>query len=186
MIAGGALLPALVAAQDTSASQSTFVGLGFPDAVAVFDVTNATRYEDPALGISLSYMSSEIPSELTVYVYPVPKDGGDDPIPDEFDRAWAEIEQYAEQNRSQMELELGAREDVEVAGVDGTMFAGRRGETIVRAGGGALDSLLLLFLKDGWFIKYRITYERPSRLVIEPHVDSFLRTTLASIDVPTG
>ena len=173
--------PPLAAQDGTKAASARFSGVAFPDAAADFTALRVSRWPDPALGIGITYMSADMPAELTVYVYPVPDDAPDDHLQREFDESWQTIRTYAETNRDGVEVELGGTRGFEVAGADGSVYAGWRGDAIMRRGPTARSTLLYVFEKGGEYIKYRMTYERASSRLLEPKIERFLAETLAAI-----
>lgn len=47
----------------------------------------------------------------------------------------------------------------------------------------SLHSMLYLFEKDGWFLKYRITHDRAVREFLRDQVTTFVRETVDAVEV---
>ncbi len=91
------LAPPKVAAQ--SQGEGVFRGVRFPEEVGSFLATRLTRFPDPALGISVSYLSDRLRSEASLYVYPLPGDVDDETFREQFDADWLVLKRYSERVR---------------------------------------------------------------------------------------
>jgi len=173
--------PSLSAQAEVSSYEGTyrFGGVTYPSSADTFRVFRTARWPDPSLGVALSYLSPAFKAELTVYVYP-----SDQTLTAEFDEALAELQTYTQQNREGVEVTIEETGVVDVGVAGDARFDGHLATTTLRQGSSAHVSLLYLFEKDGWFIKYRISYERSIRTLMEPRVSEFLTTTLAEIVLP--
>lgn len=146
-----------------------FAGVTFPAEVERFRAMRSTRWDDPALGVGLTYLAQGVPAEFSIYVYPAQKS-----LDDEFQEAMDAISIYAQQNRGGQAVEIQSTDSVSVGDTDG-----RVGVTLM----GGARSLLYVFEKDGSFVKYRLSYEPALRVALEEEIASFLETTLDRISV---
>lgn len=172
-----------LAAQDSltvAPGQAVLVGVRYPENVGAFAASRITRYPDPELGMSVSYLAQGLRAEISIYVYPVPADASGDALRGQFDADWQVMQRYAEQARD-MEVTVEGEGAVEVTADDGTPFAGFKGEVVMRRQGQASASFLYLFRKGDAFIKYRVSYDRSLRLTVEPEVPRFISATLAGV-----
>ncbi len=175
-------IPPSAGAQESSAGEgNVFAGVTFPSVVDTFQVMRVARWPDPALGVALTYMAPGIPSELSVYVYPASQD-----LKAEFDQAMQGISVYAEQNRDGVTVTIDGEEPVELTAADQEVYSGWKGTTTMRRGSRAQQSLLYVFEKDGGFVKYRVSYGRELRALMEERVETFLEETLESVGAAGG
>jgi len=183
ILAAFAAAPGLSGQQSVSSFEGDYLfgGVTYPSVADTFRVMAASRWMDPELGVGLTFAAMGFPAELTIYVYPA-----DQGLDAEFADALGEIETYAASNREGVNLEVEGRESVRVTATDGNEYSGHLGNTVMRQGTSSTNSLLYVFEKDGWFVKYRISYERAMVRLMEPRIETFLSETLGSIGVPIG
>lgn len=163
-----------------------FHGVIAPRTVGTFTNTRANRWLDPRLGVSFTYVpeSAGPAEEVTIYVYPLPDSPDENFLRAEFEKALADITQYTDRYRDGFEVRLDGEEKVTIVTSTDQPYSGWRAETTLLRNGPSLHSLLLVFAKDGHFIKYRISYPRSLRVLRAPEIDEFLRTSLEQLRIP--
>lgn len=186
----GSLTPAPVVGQNVFSAKGeafSFGGVSFPSVVDTFAVMRTSRYPDPRLGIVLHYLTPlHRTARLDIYVYPLqPRDSveEDEVLRGEFDVALRDMERYASQNPERFEIISETHDSIALTDGDGRLRNGWSAEAAVRERGIQQVSFLYLFIKEGAFFKYRISYASTVDQSIRPRVVSFLSTTLAEVSV---
>ena len=180
-VVAAAVLAQAAAAQE-KADQWHFDGVRFPAAVDTFVVRGVDRWpDDPRLGVVVRYVTPMSGNGVfDVYIYPIGEGRGT--LSDsasaaaEFHEAMEEISEYNELRGQGVTLEV---EEEGPKLVDG--LVGQESRYVLRRGSQARESRLIVFAKAGRYFKYRMTYERSIRQIMEGHVANFVEGTLASV-----
>lgn len=145
-----------------------FDGVSFPPTVEGFAVENVRRWvDDPSLGIAVTYLlPDDRVAELTLYVYPIDGESlaegdasSEDVLVREYESALGDLREYAEDAREVDELTLEEERDWPTRLADGTEITGRSARLMLRWDEFRLQSYLLVFVRDGTFIKIRFSHE---------------------------
>lgn len=163
-----------------------FAGVSFPATIDTFVTQAAYRWPDnPSLGVSLTYV---IPGtdqiEATIYVYPLrPEDSaavrGDATL--ERDRALNEVRSYALQHRQLDEFRVDTSDVLTLAVPGGATARGAYAQFFFRLGERRLRSLLYVFVSDGDYVKFRISFDVDAADALAPHLTAFLAGALGSV-----
>lgn len=158
----------------------SFSGVDFPSVVDTFAVLEAVRFPQVELGVSLQYSSPIDPAaRFSLFVYPVRPDAdGADPAMGEFERALEDVQQYAAQNRQRFRFDLENVDSVAVVDDSGRTHSGWLATAEAREGGRSERSLLYVFVKDGSYFKYRLSYSLANAEEMRPRAEFFVRQTL--------
>jgi hypothetical protein len=157
------------ASEEPSEGDFLFGGVSFPSEVERFRAMRSTRWDDPDLGVGVTYFAQGVPAEFSIYIYPSRKG-----LDAEFQEAMDAISTFAERGRGGQSVEVQSTDSVVVAGVDGRLGVTRMGD---------VRSLLYVFEKDGSFLKYRLSHEPALRVALEEEIALFIETTLEGITV---
>lgn len=185
----GSVVVAPLAAQtpfDDRDARYSFAGVQFPAVADTFAVMRVTRWPDASLGVMLGYMTPlEGSPNFDVYVYPASDPRGglsvEKWLEQEFDDALDDIRRFGA-GRQGVDVEVERRDTLRVVAADGREYTGWVAETLFSGGSGSRRSLLYVFEKDGWFVKYRMTYDPAHRDVVDPRIDAFIAETLAGVE----
>ena len=165
----------------------TFDALSFPAVIDSFEVLSANRWPGvPELGTTVKYVTDIDPSaELDVYVYLVSADrvGSDSARAfAEFDVAMVGIREYAENQRG-AEITIDEEQPHDVVATDGRSYAGQLARFTLRRGGERLRSILMVFVRDEHYVKFRMTYNPAMRVLLQPRLEEFTARVLAEVVV---
>ncbi len=188
LIAWSVALPTLGNAQDafeTRGERFEFSGVSFPSVADTFAVMMVQRFPNPSAGTQLQYRSPIAPRmPFDIYIYEADlRAGTEEAVRQEFDTALEGVEAYS---REDVEVTTESSDTITITAVDGVSYRGWRGQFRLDRGSASQTSLLYVFVKNGWFFKYRISVERALRTFLEPRVQAFLRQTLADVAIDGG
>lgn len=181
------ILPVSASAQSVftdRASAFLFDGVAFPSVVDTFAVMQTVRYPDRSLGVAIQYLTPlDRSARLDLYVYPVRSAPGaeDEVLRAEFDLALRGIAEYATQNPRSFQVISQLQDSVSIMDTAGQWRSGWRAESAARERGIEQTSFLYVFIKDGSYFKYRISYASAIESTMRPRVERFVATTLAEV-----
>lgn len=175
--------PSLAVAQGHFAdrtAQFTFSGVSFPSVVDTFAVIQVSRFPQPELGVLLRYLTpADRGGRFDLYVYPA----RDDQARPEFDRALESMESLAEQNRQNPKMSSETIDTVTITDSSGRSYIGWRAEGIAGTGVASARSLLYVFVKEGSYFKYWLTYSAALDADMRSRADAFVRETFHRVTV---
>lgn len=148
---------------ETRGETFSFSGMSFPSVVDTFAVMQVQRYPNPNLGVQLQYRSPVAPRmPFDLYVYPVDEEKAEstEMVKAEFDEALEGVLAYP---REGVEVMIESTDSVAFRTDNGVLFNGWMAEIRIDGGAAPQTSLLYVFEKDGWFMKYRISHYRSLR-----------------------
>ena len=183
-----AALVAAVVAQGSAAQKTAdvwhFDGVRFPPAVDTFVVRGVDRWpDDPRLGVVVRYVTPLSENGVfDLYIYPIPEGrlslSDSASVAAEFREAMDGVSQYNDLRGQGVTLEVEDEGPLVVEGI-----VGQQSRYVLRRGSQARESRLIVFSKAGHYFKYRMTYERPVRRLLEDPVSSLVVQTLQRIIV---
>lgn len=168
---------------ETRGETFSFSGVSFPSVVDTFAVMQVHRYPNPKFGVQLQYRSPVAPRmPFDLYVYPVDEERAEstERVKSEFDEALEGVRAYPTED---VEVTIEATDSVAFRTDNGVIFKGWMAEIRMDGGAAPQTSLLYVFEKNGWFMKYRITHYRALRTALQPRVEAFLVGTLEDVQV---
>ena len=158
-----------------------------PTIVDTFALMEVNRWPQAARGIRLAYRTPMEPrASFDVFVYPVNATGGttEEQLVDEFDAARDEVTLYVRHDRENIEITALEESEVSVETSEGRVFNGFQAEMTFDREGDLSRSLLLVFKKDGYFIKYRLSHAPHLRERLETPIQALLKASLSRIQLP--
>jgi hypothetical protein len=158
-----------------------------PTIVDTFALMEVNRWPQAARGIRLAYRTPMEPrASFDVFVYPVNATGGipEEQLANEYDAARDEVTLYARHGRENIEITALEESEVSVETSEGLVFNGFQAEMSFDREGDLLRSLLLVFKKDDYFIKYRLTHQPHLRERLEAPIQALLEASLSRIQLP--
>ena len=167
-----------------------FDGVSFPPGVEGFAAVNVRRWiEHPWLGVAVTYLLPEERSaELTLYVYPVDESqregatSGQDALAREYEAALRDLREYAQGSREVDELEVEEERDWEAPLADGSTLIGRSARLSLRWDQFRVRSYLVVFVRDGTYIKFRLSYDIEANDEVLPRFERAVPKLLAAVE----
>ena len=146
----------------------------FPRYVGLFSKGDVTLYDNTGKDISVEYIQRALKCIVTVYIYPATDSLN---RPADMKLHFDQIEQTIK--KSYEEVSVISRGET-VLEQDGSIYHGLHSAFAMlrksSLGNVRVFSDLYLFRHGRWFIKYRFTYPRSSRRVIEDQIDQFMES----------
>jgi hypothetical protein len=121
-------------------------------------------------------------------VYPVASDSLPGPhlssqgvLAREYERALKELREYADDFRELDEVELEKERDWLATLADGSTLTGHSARLMMRWGGIRVESYLLVFVRDGTFIKFRFSCDTTATDKVLPRFERAVQELLAAV-----
>lgn len=168
---------------ETRGETFSIFGVSFPSVVDTFAVMQVQRYPNPNLGMQLHYRSPMAPRmPFDLFVYPVDEEKAEssEMVKAEFDEALESVRAYP---RTNVEVTIEGTDSVAFRTDNGVLFEGWMAEIRMDGREGTQTSLLYVFEKNGWFMKYRISHRSSMRTALQDRVKAFLVGTLEDVQV---
>lgn len=150
-----------------------------PAVADTFVLMRVQRYSQLSLGVGLVYggpLSQGL--QLSIYIYPPPT-GVVNAVMFEFESAVRDVRAYARQ-RSEMTVTV-KKEEPYTLSTGGVTLDGMFAEAEYTQSGSTRRSLVYVFEKDGFILKYRVTHDSDAPPELQDHLDAWLRATAQQI-----
>ena len=156
-------------------------GFDVPPIADTFALVEVTRYQVVELGFGLVYSGPlQRNLDLTIYVYPI-RDDVEDPLAWEMSRALSEINRYAETRRPAWAVSEVSEGHYAKLLDDGTSLDGLMLQAEYLRSGQTARTFAFVFEREGYVLKYRITYNADAREDLWEYLDRWMLETASTI-----